>query len=288
MIYKVKHVTTYHYGSEFSGSHNQVHLVPRDTDRQSCLAWELHVDPEPDSFGHHDDAFGNHVESFSIHVPSSTLRIEARSEMSLSSPLPGPAPTSPSWQSVRDLLTTPQAPIHPVQFLFASPYIKPPPALAAYARPSFPDNRPLLAAATDLMNRIFRDFKFDPTATDVGTGVAEVLTSRRGVCQDFAHLMIGCCRSLGLAARYVSGYLITEPKSGKPRLLGADVSHAWVAVWCPDNGWIEFDPTNDLSPCDRHITIAYGRDYGDVSPVRGVVLGGGGHRVQVSVDVEPA
>jgi transglutaminase-like putative cysteine protease len=177
--------------------------------------------------------------------------------------------------------------IEPYQFVFDSPNIRASVELADYARESFRKDTPLLAGARDLTRRIFEDFKFDPRATNVATPLEEVWEKRRGVCQDFAHLGIACLRSLGLPARYVSGYLRTRPPAGKPRLVGADASHAWFRVFCPGMGWLDFDPTNNVQPAEEHIIVAYGRDYGDVSPVAGILTGGGAHEVKVSVDVEP-
>ncbi len=172
-------------------------------------------------------------------------------------------------------------------FVFDSPYVPRDEALADYAAPSFPPGRPLLAAVFDLTTRIHREFRYDPRATTVATPMRKVLARRAGVCQDFAHLQLGCLRALGLAARYVSGYLVTEPPPGKARLVGADASHAWLSVFCPAWGWIDCDPTNDQVPGDRHVTLAWGRDYDDVCPVRGIVLGGGRSTLKVSVDVVP-
>ncbi len=172
------------------------------------------------------------------------------------------------------------------EFTFDSPHIRKSDELADYAEPSFPRNRPLLQSVLELNSRIHADFKYVPESTTISTTLPEVMKLRRGVCQDFAHLMIGCLRSLGLSARYVSGYLRTLPPPGKPRLVGADASHAWVAVYFPGVGWVDFDPTNDKIPSTEHITLAWGRDYGDVSPIRGSLLGGGGQTVRVSVDVE--
>jgi transglutaminase-like putative cysteine protease len=284
--YRVKHITTYRYADEFASCHNQVHLIPRDTDRQICHEWALNVQPTPDVMDRHDDSWGNHVASFSLHTPSDRLRVESELEIEL---FPGHATPmfSRPWSEVRDLLAGDDAPLEALPFLFESPYVAQPGELVEFAKLSFPAGRSVQDAARDLMKRIYTEFKFDPKATDVGTSVREVLARKRGVCQDFAHLMIGSLRSMGLAARYVSGYLLTDPAPGKPRLVGADASHAWASVWCPQAGWVDYDPTNNLSPCNRHITISWGRDYGDVSPVRGVVLGGGGHEVVVEVDVAP-
>ena len=177
--------------------------------------------------------------------------------------------------------------VEPYEFIFDSPQVRASLELADYARESFAENTPLLVGARELTRRIFKDFKFDPKATTVATPLEEVLEKRRGVCQDFAHLGIAFLRSLGLPARYVSGYLRTRPPEGRPRLVGADASHAWFAIFCPGLGWVDFDPTNDVQPAEEHITVAYGRDFGDVSPVAGILTGGGDHEVKVSVDVNP-
>jgi transglutaminase-like putative cysteine protease len=173
------------------------------------------------------------------------------------------------------------------QFIFDSPYVTIWPAIRRFAAPSFSAGRPFLEAVQDLTERIYRTFTYDPTATSISTPLHDVLRHRRGVCQDFAHLEIACLRSQGLAARYVSGYLVTQPPPGQPRLRGADASHAWLSVYCPDLGWIEVDPTNNVFPGSGHIRVAFGRDYSDVSPIKGVVLGGGEHTLQVAVDVVP-
>ena len=173
------------------------------------------------------------------------------------------------------------------EFSFASPYVPRHADFVAYAQPSFAPGRPVLEGARDLMRRIHADFEYATQATDVNTPALEALALRKGVCQDLAHVMLGCLRSLGLAARYVSGYLLTEPPAGQPRLVGSDASHAWVRVWCPVNGWIEFDPTNDCLAGSGHVTLAIGRDYGDVTPVRGVIRGGGRHALAVRVSVLP-
>ena len=197
------------------------------------------------------------------------------------------AQATPPWESVRALLEQDHSPpgLEARQFVYDSHYVKASPALAAYAAPSFPANRPVLEAARDLTRRIHQDFQYDPKATTVATPIQEVLEHRRGVCQDFAHLQIGCLRALGLSARYISGYLRTVPPPGQERLVGVDASHAWLSVYCPGWGWVDLDPTNDLIPSDGHLVLAWGRDYDDVSPVKGVNLGGGRHSVIVGVDV---
>ena len=195
----------------------------------------------------------------------------------------------PAWEQVAANLRDRRSPpvLDARQFTFDSTYVTAHAELADYARPSFAPGRSLLDCVTELTQRIFAEFTFDGGATTIGTPVLDVLHHRHGVCQDFAHLQIGCLRSLGLAARYVSGYLVTKPPPGRPRLVGADTSHAWVSVYFPDYGWIDFDPTNGVIPSDEHITVGWARDYDDVSPVRGVVVGGRRHSLSVSVDVEP-
>jgi len=194
-----------------------------------------------------------------------------------------------SWESVRDGLQHARRAdsVEAYSYTFDSPHARASRALAAYAAPSFPPGRPFLDAVMDLTRRIHDEFVYDPRATTIATPLSQVLEARRGVCQDFAHLQIGCLRALGLPCRYVSGYLLTRPPAGKPRLQGADASHAWVSVHLPDFGWVDFDPTNGLMPGEQHVTIACGRDFADVTPVRGVILGGGPHELTVEVDVSP-
>jgi transglutaminase-like putative cysteine protease len=204
-----------------------------------------------------------------------------------------PAPARPpllfpaTWEQIRDRVATQRRAdvLEAFAYTFDSQHVRAGAALTAYAAPSFPPGRPFLEAVMDLTRRIHAEFTYDPRATTIATPVAEVLEIRRGVCQDFAHLQIGCLRSLGLPARYVSGYVLTTPPPGRPRLVGADASHAWVAVPLPDFGWVDFDPTNGLMNGDQHVTVAVGRDFADVTPVRGVILGGGGHELSVRVDV---
>lgn len=287
MLYDITHRTTYGYGSDVSVSHHLAHLHPRDLPSQEISDFKLSVDPAPVVSAEHVDYYGNRTTFFSIGSPHDRLVVTARSRVRITAPvLPGPSRT-PAWQQVRDRcasdVLTPDSEVG--EFRFDSPNVARRPIFADYAAPSFPKDRPLLEAITDFNGRIFRDFKFDSRATTVATPVDEVFKKRRGVCQDFAHLAIACLRSLGLPARYVSGYLETLPPPGKARLIGADASHAWFSVWCSGHGWIDADPTNNILPGDRHVTVAWGRDFGDVSPLRGVVVGGQGHSLGVSVDV---
>jgi transglutaminase-like putative cysteine protease len=289
MIYHVRHTTTYDYSEPVALCHNLVHLAARSTPHQTCLSSLLEVQPEPAVTGEVRDFFDNPATFFTVQEPHHRLTVTAENVTRvLPSSAPGPADTPP-WEAVRDLLARERTAevLDAYQFAFDSPYIKRDAELADYARPSFPAGRPLLAAALDLTRRIHTDFRYDKAATTVATPLREVLRLRRGVCQDFAHFQIGCLRSLGLAARYVSGYLLTQQAAGEPRLVGADASHAWLAVYCPGHGWLALDPTNDLMPAEKHILLAWGRDYDDVSPVKGVILGGGQHTVHVAVDVVP-
>ncbi|MDR3440079.1 transglutaminase family protein [Telmatospirillum sp.] len=290
MIYKVRHLTTYAYNEPVLVAHHMAHLVPRTLAWQTCRRSALRIRPQPTGLEKEGiDYFGNSVCFFTLHDPHKTLAVEAISRVELTGrPLPNPQDT-PSWESVIETLNRDLAPdvLEATEFRFDSPFIAASPALAAYAAPSFPADQPLLAGLLDLMHRIHSDFTYDATATTVATPLARVLADRRGVCQDFAHLGIACLRSMGLAARYVSGYLLTHPAPGKVKLKGSDASHAWFSAFVPGHGWIDVDPTNDKIPDLEHVTTAWGRDYDDVSPLKGVVLGGGEQSLRVAVDVEP-
>lgn len=287
--YHILHETHYRYARPVSNSRQSLHLTPREADRQHTLSHRIDIDPAPLERDARFDYFGNPVEQIAIVAPHETLVVEAHSIVDMTPRDTGDIPDSPAWERVRDRLRQvgPAPLLEPCQFLYASPYVEPLAALARYARLDFRRDRPLADAADALMRRIHRDFEFDPDATTVGTPLETLLRERRGVCQDFAHFMIGCLRALGLPARYVSGYLLTRPPPGQPRLVGADASHAWVSVYCPLAGWMDFDPTNCVQPDDQHITVAWGRDFGDVTPMRGVILGGGEHTVDVRVTVMP-
>jgi transglutaminase-like putative cysteine protease len=249
---------------------------------------ELEISSPPAVSITRTDYFGNLVTFFTVQEPHRKLEITAINEVKVHPrPTPDPAGTMP-WEQASHFLQTHRdaETLDAYQFVFDSHYIKRDPALAAYAAVSFLPGRPLLDAVLDLTRRIYTEFIFDPGANSFETPPHELLLIRRGVCQDFAHLQIGCLRSIGLAARYVSGYLLTNPPPGQDRLAGADMSHAWASVFCPGFGWIDVDPTNDLITQEKHITLAWGRDYDDVSPIKGVILGGGRHSVSVGVDVK--
>lgn len=287
--YRITHTTTYRYADAVPICHNEVHLTPRDTYWQSCNHFRLAIKPHPEAVGKRLDYFGNILHHFSIQESHRRLSVSAISRIDVRARELPSLSKSPAWEQVRDSFrrSLDASHLEAIQFNFDSPSVTASNRLLEYARPSFPAGRPILEAVQDLTKRIHTDFKYDPRATTVNTPLEEVLELRRGVCQDFAHLEIGCLRSLGLAARYVSGYLRTLPPPGKPRLIGADASHAWLSVFCEDWGWVDVDPTNDCFPSLDHITVAWGRDYTDVCPVNGVFVGGGTHTMTVSVDVEP-
>jgi transglutaminase-like putative cysteine protease len=289
VIYNVVHKTLYEYADAVNLSHNLVRARPRNTSSQTCRWHQLVVSPVPAIRGERRDYFGNHVSWLSLQEPHTLLTIESRSEVEVGLELRPDLSQGVSWEQAAATIAGSAQPetIAVRQFTFDSLYGRRQPELAAYATSSFAPGRPLLECAFDLTERIYTDFKYLPGSTKVGTPSLEVLRIRKGVCQDFSHLAIGCFRSLGLAARYVSGYLATRPPPGRPRMIGADASHAWISVYTPDFGWIDFDPTNGLMPLDSHITVAWGRDYDDVGPIRGILIGGQRQRLDVSVDVSP-
>jgi transglutaminase-like putative cysteine protease len=287
--YRITHATTYRYTEPVSLCQNVAHLAPRPCRRQQAGPSILSVTPAPAFLDERLDYFGNPVSYFTIQEQHRELCVRVGHRVSL---LPDFTPdpfTTPPWEAVRDQLKhdRSEAWLEAYPFAFDSRYAAAHPRYAEYAAVSFTPGRPALDAALDLTRRIYSEFVYDPRATTIATPVAEVFANRRGVCQDFAHLQLACLRSLGLAARYVSGYLSTVPPPGRPRLIGADATHAWVSVFCGDAGWVDLDPTNNQIPADRHILLAWGRDYDDVSPLRGVILGGGQHTVKVEVDVVP-
>ncbi len=292
--YNVLHETRYDYGSPVSLSNQQLHLSPRVIAWQSVEEQQIDIEPEPTWRIDRMDPFGNPATWMAFHTPHEELLIRSSMTIAITPHLPVALETSLPWEEVRDRLAYDSTEPNPddlyaTRFLFESPHVRVKHELADYAVDCFPEGRPVLLGAQALMAKIFREFKFDPEATTVSTPVMEVLEKKRGVCQDFAHLMIACLRALGLSARYVSGYLLTRPPPGKPRLIGADASHAWVSVYAPGfpNDWVDFDPTNNLLPDTEHITVAFGRDFADISPLRGIILGGGGAEPEVAVTVTP-
>jgi len=286
VIYDIRHTTTFSYEDVVSVSHHVLHLTPRVHPRQVCMSSLTTVDPLPavDSEGH--DYFGNPVRYLTVQEPHERLVVDARSRVEV---LPTEAidfAASEPWDHIRERLPE-DAALDAYEFSFESPYVTANEDVKAYARRSFTPGRPVLEAAMELTTRIFEEFEYRGGVSDISTPVRDVFAMRQGVCQDFAHLELACLRSLGLAARYVSGYLLTLPPEGKEKLVGSDASHAWLSVWAGADGWVDLDPTNNISPGVEHITIAWGRDYGDVSPINGFIVGGGSHQVSVAVDVAP-
>ena len=289
--YSVEHETRYSYQVPVSQSWQLGRLTPRVLPWQRVVSHSLHIDPQPSERHEATDSFGNVVSHFGLHGAHHQLRVRMHCQIEVAERPVLDSDHAMTVGEVREAVRR-QLPgaddLEAARMSEATALVPWSEAARGYAESSLQADRPWAEALLELTHRIHEDFQFDATATTVSTSVDAVLQLRRGVSQDFAHLMLACLRAHGLAGRDMSGYLLTDPPPGMPRLMGVDASHAWVAAFLPGHGWVEFDPTNDISPCDRHITIAYGRDYGDVSPVRGVVLGGGGHRVEVSVDVEPA
>lgn len=293
MKYRITHETEYQYAMQVNVGQNQVFLRPRDLPgRQRCLGNIIEVEPSPAVSNTRRDYFGNESMLFSIQEPHDHMNVIAVSEVEVT-PSESSGPTipgmSPPWESVRESVRQDHSAmgLETLQFIYDSPLIRVLPELTAYAQESFPAGRPIFDAGLDLTHRIFSDFKYDPSSTTVSTPVDEVFEQRSGVCQDFSHLQIAMLRGLGLPARYVSGYLRTFRDESDPKLIGADASHAWLAVSDGQGYWTDYDPTNDQIPGEHHITVAWGRDYSDVSPVRGVIVGGGDQKIDVRVKVTP-
>jgi transglutaminase-like putative cysteine protease len=293
-VLDVVHETRYHYGAPATQALHLAYLQPLEDRWQQLLAHAVAIEPEPAQRHAEADGFGNRRLFFGLVQPHEHLSVRAVSRVRVA-PRPAPVPDATPWEAARDALRyTAGAPFDPaVEFVQPSPYVPRLAALRAYAAPSFPAGRPVAEGAVELMQRIHRDFEYRPASTAVDTPLAEALALRGGVCQDFAHLMIGALRLLGLAARYVSGYLLTAPPPGQEPLVGADASHAWVQVYVPaaagaTGTWLELDPTNALIPAAQHVRLAVGRDYGDVTPLRGVIRGGGRHTLEVRVETRGA
>jgi len=289
MEYFVRHRTTYRYLQDVSHSWHLAHLRPRITPLQAVHDSSITLSLEPASRVAREDYFQNPTELFSIDRPHTHLEVLAESRVTVKPAPARAARDSVPWEEARARLENPQGPEErdAVQYLFDSPMTKFESDIGAYGAVSFPPHRPILAGAIELMNRIHKDFRYDTTVTDVSTPVDRVFEIRAGVCQDLAHVAIAAMHAMGLPARYISGYLLTEPPPGKPRLLGADASHAWFSVWAPPFGWVDLDPTNNILVGESHVTSSWGRDYGDVAPVAGIILGGHDHVVEVGVDVIP-
>lgn len=290
MRYRITHVTQYSYTKIVSYCYNLAHLLPRNSERQVCNNSFIDVSPPAANLVEHNDFFGNRAVYFNVQTPHDALTVTAVSEVEV---MPNgnllnfafPVP----WNEVRNILMASSKPedIDARQYLLESPFVSVDDGIVSYAQASFVPGRPVLEAVHELMDRIHNDFDYDQGFTTIATPLSDVLAHRKGVCQDFAHLAIACLIAYGIPARYVSGYLETIPPPGQARMRGADASHAWFSVYVPDLGWVDFDPTNNQIPMDRHITTAWGRDYGDVTPLKGVIFGGDReHKLSVSVDVE--
>jgi transglutaminase-like putative cysteine protease len=291
MLLHVRHETRYDYSPAVKTAQHMAHLKPANTGRQRLLKHELRVEPAPARQGEAIDLYGNTRAFFSLQSAHDELKVVAESTVATSAPV-APQSRMP-WEEVRERLRYHRGAAYDpaAEFVFPSHYVPRHENFVAYARPSFLAGRPLLEAARELMERINTDFVYDTEVTDVSTPVLEALALRHGVCQDFAHVMLACLRSLGLPARYVSGYLLTAPPPGQPRLVGSDASHAWVSIYLPGDGesgeWADLDPTNNRAPGEDYVTLATGRDYSDVAPVRGVLHGGANHKLHVAVTVTP-
>jgi transglutaminase-like putative cysteine protease len=290
-VYRIRHQTLYVYESPVLHAHHLAHLRPRRFEHQTTRRTLLEITPAPRDQHRQEDYFGNDcdvLEVLSLHERfdiSATSEVEVRERATLEHIADEPYKKL-SWQAVAEQLARDPRLLAAREFCFDSPLVRVHPMLREYALPSFPEGRPLLDAVLELNDRVHSDFSYEPASTDISTPLAQVMRERRGVCQDFAHVVVGCLRSIGLAGRYVSGYLETVPPPGQPRLVGSDASHAWVSAFVPGLGWLDLDPTNALLPNLSHVTVAHGRDFSDVSPLKGVVLGGGRHSVKVGVDVQ--
>ena len=304
MLLHVLHTTAYHYAPQVETAQHMAHLLPRSMPSQTVRNADLNITPAPAARSDHIDVFGNMRSFFSLPVAHSSLQIVASSlvDTHRSTFDPDQVAQTPTWEKVREHFVYHAGAAWDAanEYVFASPYVTPHADFAEYARASFTPQRPVLAAACDLMTRIHQEFEYASESTDINTPAREALAKRQGVCQDFAHILLCCLRTQGLAARYVSGYLLTEPPEGQERLIGSDASHAWVSLYIPDcvddeltthGQWFDLDPTNNRwglnSPGEDYVTLALGRDFGDVSPVRGVIHGGASHTLEVGVTVFP-
>ena len=296
--YRIRHETRYSYDADVVHAHHLLHLVPRPASWQQCLEHEISIEPAVHRRASECDAFGNPVLRIELAQPHRELAVVSEMQIEVHARPAVSADTTAPWEAVRDSfayqggLHTEKGPardqLDAARFRHESPHVRIKQGFTDYSAGCFPSGRPILACAQALTTQLHADITYAPGETHIGTAATEVLDTRRGVCQDFAHLMIACLRSRGLPARYVSGYLRTHaPEEGEDRLVGDGASHAWVSVWSPPYGWMEFDPTNGCFAGMDHVAIAWGRDFGDVSPLRGVILGGGQHQLSVTVAVEP-
>jgi len=288
MILRVRHETTYAYADRVELAAHLMHLRPRDLPWQRVRSFAMRTDPAPSRMTEGTDHFGNPVAWLFLGSGHNGLQVSTEAEVEVLRRATPNADSTLAWERVAELAQRPAAATDAAEFTFGSQMAPVSDDVRAWAAPSFMPGRPVLACLLDLTSRIARDFRFRPGVTTISTPIARVLEMRAGVCQDFAHLMIGGLRAMGLPARYVSGYVRTRPAPGQAKRRGADVSHAWVGCWLgPDHGWIDLDPTNDLVVGDEHVVLGWGRDFADVSPLHGLLLGGGKHTLSVGVDLEP-
>jgi transglutaminase-like putative cysteine protease len=285
--YAITHTTEYKYHGPVSLCHNIAKLLPRDTDTQVCKSCEIHITPKPDVLDEYEDFYGNKVVYFAIQQEHKSLTVTVKSEIAKQ------VAASPefnwygqaSWEEIKQVIQEGTEYMDARQYIAATPMTDFNTDIKSYAHQSFGADKTLLDAALDITGRIYKDFSFKPGFTTITTPADEVFKARKGVCQDFAHLAIACIKSLGLPARYVSGYVETVPPEGEEKLVGVDASHAWFSVFIPGMGWMDFDPTNNIIPGSQHITIGWGRDYADICPLKGVILSSGPHQLHVSVDM---
>ena len=290
--YQIFHDTHYKYDSPVSLAQQLAHLWPRPSQWQRCTEQQLLISPIPTIRRDEFDVFGNPLTRLAFERPHDELQVNARLQIEVLERPQLDFQQSAAWESTRNAMMYSTRPmsadiLEACRYRFESPYVHLKQSFIEFSADCFVPGQPLMRCVQALMEKIFTEFTFDGEATQVATPLVEVLETRRGVCQDFAHLMLACLRSRGLSARYISGYLLTQPPPGQPRLIGADASHAWVSVFCPVLGWVDFDPTNNVQPALEHISLAWGRDFSDVSPLRGVILGGGSHDPEVRVTVMP-
>lgn len=287
MRYTIKHITEYKYQNTVSTGHNRLCLVPLNLPEQKCLSSNIKIIPTPDELTYRSDPFGNTLLFISIYKEHESLEIISESLIDLASRLnPDKAMQSQvRWADVPALIQQDKDFVNIIQHTLPSHYVPYSESIKQFGKDCFTEDATLWAACHALMQKIFKSIEFKPGFTTINTPVEEVVKARKGVCQDFAHLMIACLRNMGLPARYVSGYIETIPPPGKEKLVGSDASHAWVAVYFPEVGWVEFDPTNNLLPSEHHTVVATGRDYFDVAPIKGIIFSSGGQQIEVSVDV---
>ncbi|MDN4503492.1 transglutaminase family protein [Alteromonadaceae bacterium BrNp21-10] len=288
MKYQIKHVTTYKYVDKVTLSQNHARLIPQTNENQRCLNYRIEISPAADFQAEYHDYFSNQVTVFEVPTLHDEMKVTAISEVEILYRQPPELFLQQlTWESVRDQLRTPQnqQQIRAAEFTLPSLHTGHNAEIQAYALQSFTPDRAIVDACLDLMSRIFHEFKFDPSFSTISTPVTEIFKHKRGVCQDYSHFALACLHSIGLAARYMSGYIETIPPKGQIKLAGADATHAWFAVYVPGTGWMEFDPTNNIQPSDQHVTLASGRDFADITPLKGVMFGGGSHQLNVQVDM---